>query len=110
MANSRNVYQQKTTVSIPKDGLLNNVIYNTNLGKKDLRIFIFLLTQLDGYSEPDNRNYPDPKNFKAVSTKKIANTLDMSKKDVEKCIENLINEGILETGHSNAAHGLRFTF
>jgi biotin operon repressor len=110
MANNRNVYQQKTTVSIPKEELLNHVVYNFNLGKKDLRLCLFLFTQLDGYSEPDSRNYSDPKNFTFVNAKKIANTLDMSKKDVEKCIENLINEGIIEEGHSEATKGYRFTF
>ena len=49
MANNRCIYQQKETVSIPKSELMEWVIMNDNLNKKDLRVCLFLLTELDGW-------------------------------------------------------------
>lgn len=110
MANSRNVYQQKTTVSIPKQELLNIVVYNHNLNKKDLKIILLLLTEIDGWSEPENGKKEDPMNFKHISCKKIAKTLQMDTKDVNKSLSKLIDENILEEGISRSASGVRFTF
>jgi hypothetical protein len=110
MAASRNVYQQKTVVSVPKQELMENVVLNTNLGKKELRIVLFLLTELDGWSEPINGG-SDPKNFKVIDFKRIAKTLDMDTKDVKKSIKSLVHEWIIEQGNSNSGtDGYRFRF
>lgn len=111
VANTRCTYQQKETVSIPKKELLEWVVYNSELGKKDLRIILFLLTELDGWQEPKKGNYNDPKNFRIIEIETIADTLDMSVKNVRKTIENLLDFGILEKGDSNSGtNGYRFTF
>lgn len=111
MANNRCTYQQKDTVSIPKNELLEWVVYNTDLGKKDLRIVLFLLTELDGWQPPVKGNSTDPRNFKIIEEDHIAEILDMSVKNVKKSIDNLIYHGILEQGDSNSGrNGYRFTF
>jgi hypothetical protein len=112
MANSRCVYQQKDTVSIPKNELLEWVVYNDKLGKKDLRIVLFLLTELNGWKPSFYRNNtPDPLNYKIIEKKRIADTLNMDVKDVKKSINTLVEVGILERGDSNSGkNGYRFTF
>lgn len=111
MANSRNVYQQKTTVSIPKEGLLEKVIYRSSLKKKDLKLILFLLTELDGWSAPLNGRYvEDPSNFRHLNCKKIAKNLEMDIKDVEDSLEKFVNLGIIEKGQSKSTRGFRFTF
>ena len=113
MANNRNTYQQTYTTSFPKKELLEHVVYNKELGKKDYRVFLMLLTVLDGYSEPKgNRSAnPDPENYKKVDIEQIADMLEMDKSDIKKSIKLLLNEGIIEKGDTdNMKNGYRFTF
>ena len=96
MANVRNVYQQLTTVSIPKQELSDWVSSMEDLSKDDLRVFMMLLTVLNGYSPPKTG---------------IATELYMSEKRVKKSIKRLLNEGIIEKGNSSSVkNGYRFTF
>lgn len=112
MANNRCTYQQQHTVSIPKVELIDNVATNPNLGKKDLRVFLLLATQLNGWKEGSRRGTTiDPKNFVKIDTEQIADVLDMDTRDVKKSIKKLRDEYIIEKGDTDATlNGYRFTF
>ena len=120
VANSRNVLQQITTVSVPKKELLEYVVYSKEFNKKDLRVFLMLLTELNGYS-PSYRKQKkideafeddkDPLNFRKIDSEQIADELELSEKDVRKSIKKLLREGVIEKGDSrNAINGYRFKF
>ena len=51
LSNHNATYQQRNTVSINRDKLVEIAI-NPNLTKKDLRVLVLLLTQLDGFTQP----------------------------------------------------------
>lgn len=105
------LYQQKTTISVPRDGFLNVVVYNEELSKKDLRVALFLMSELDGCREKVRNTLDDPLNFKRIDPSRIAIQLQMKKGDVKDCLTHLIEEGILETGNSHTVkNGYRFTF
>ena len=107
----RNVHQQKTVISIPREEFLENIVLNKNLNKKDLRVALFLLTELDGYTEPCSGSSSDPKNFKTVKAKKIAQILDISSMEVRESLKKLTNDMIIEKGNSNSSDGgYRFRF
>jgi DNA-binding MarR family transcriptional regulator len=111
MANIRYTYQQATTVSIPRDELLDSVVYNDVLSKTDLRVCLFLLTELNGWSPPKTGEYNDPCNYKKIDVKQIAEKLDISKKDVKRAINNLDKLCVIEKGDSNSVRdGYRFMF
>ena len=113
MANNNAVYQQKNTVSVPKKGLREYVAYCDELNKKDYKVFLMLLTELDGYALPkvSRIDNPDPNNFTKVDSEQIAYELDMDESDVKKSIKKLLREGIIEKGNSvNVKNGYRFTF
>lgn len=112
MANNRNTYQQVQTVSVKRESLLD-IATNLDLSKKELRVILVLLTQLDGYSQPKklNENHHDPLNFKIIDVSAIADVLTMTKKEVKKAIEKIHDEGIIEEGSNDTvSHGYRFTF
>lgn len=110
MANVKHVYQQITNVSVPKDSLREMVIYNDGLSKKDLRVFLLLLTYLDGFNS-NNIKTEDPRNYKKINTSTIADELGFSKKDVVNSIETLEAYGIIESGSSALiSFGYRFRF
>ena len=120
MANNMYVYQQAHTVSIPRNSLLT--LAKTNmLSIEDYKVLMVLLTQLDGYpcaeEMTNTRKNKDPKNYKKIDIKQIADTLDMKKKTVKECINNIYNteiEGfgyILDQGDNDVVkNGYRFTF
>lgn len=109
MANNKAVYQQINTVSVPKDMLRELVIYNDDISKKDLRVFLMLLTYLDGFNP--NSKSQDPYNFKKVNASVMADELGFSKKDVIDSMENLEAYGIIESGSSPViSFGWRFRF
>ena len=113
MANNRNTLQQVYTVSVPKRELLEYVILNQELNKKDYRVFLLLLTELNGYSYPKGKQNEnsDPQNFKKIDSEQIADELEMDESDVKKCIKKLLTEGIIEKGDTNnMKNGYRFTF
>jgi transcription initiation factor IIE alpha subunit len=113
MANNRCTYQQTYTISVPRKELLEYVILNDELSKKDYRVFLMLLTELDGYSYPRGRvsENPDPHNYKKIDSEKIADELNMKESEVKDCIKKLRKEGIIEKGDTkNMKNGYRFTF
>ena len=110
MANNRNTYQQVRNVSINREKLLE-ISMNKGLSKKDLRVFLMLLTELNGWSRPKSRDQEDPQNFKLIDIKTISKILDMDKKDVKKSIQNLMDADIVEPGDSDTVkNGYRFQF
>lgn len=112
MANNKSTYQQVHNVSINKEKLAE-LASNPSLSKKDYKVLLLLFTQLDGYRMPtaNERARKDPLNFSIVDIEKIASCLDMSKKAVKKCIENIYFEGYLEEGSNTTIRdGYRFTF
>ena len=114
MAERTDVFQWKHTISIPRESFIKRVVTNDDLGYNDLRVCMFLLTELDGWniSHPLKKSAsPDPQNYKAINLKQIAKTLDMDKKEVKASIRNLLDEEILEKGSSRSIEdGYRFTF
>lgn len=121
MGNINTTYQQINTFSVNRNAFLEAVVYNENLVENDLRVICLLLTQLDGFryqkvyhmkdgSEKRSWNN-DPKNFKNIDIKKMAKSLNISKKEVKKSLERLIDECILECGSSpTVKDGYRFLF
>ena len=112
MANHKSTYQQTYTVSVPKRELLEFVVYNRELNKKDYKVFLMLLTELNGYNTESNRNIDkDPLLFTKIDSEQIAKQLDMDDSDVRKSIKKLVHEGIIEKGNTaNMKNGYRFTF
>ena len=84
----RNTFQYTETTSVNREKFLDVVVRNENLSKKDLRVCLHLLTHLDSMV------------FKEISKKQIADDLNISKKDISSSIENLILNGIIESGSS----------
>lgn len=104
------VRQSKTVVSVPKDPFLEAVVTNKELSKKDLRVCMILLTELDGFHR-GSKERDDPLNFRAISVENIADTLRMSKSDVKESIRNLIDYQIIQRGDSpTVKKGYRFKF
>lgn len=110
MANNRFTYQQVTNVSINKSKLLD-IASDQELGKKDYKVLLVLFTELNGWRMNPNYFTEDPLNYKKIDTKKIADILCMTNKEVKKCIKNLIYADIIECGSSDTIkNGYRFTF
>ena len=113
MANNKSTYQQTYTVSVPKKELLEYVVYNPDLNKKDYKVFLMLLTELNGYAGPKSNRLDDkdPQLFTKIDSEQIAEQLDMDNSDVKKSIKKLLREGIIEKGNTaNMKNGYRFTF
>ena len=105
------VMQQKTTTSIPRDPFIESVVLNRDLNKKDLRVCMLLLTELNGFHKSLNRHRDDPLNYRAISVENIADTLELSKADVKESIRKLQSEQIIEKGTSpTVGKGYRFKF
>lgn len=99
MASSASTFQYKTNISVPREDLLRRVVRCEDLNKKDLRVFLHLLTHLDA------------KTFKDISKKQIADDLNISKSSVSTAIENLIDYEIIEAGSSTSVNkGYRLLF
>ena len=112
MSNHRSTYQQQETVSIKRSKMIE-LASDTEYSKKDYKVLLILLSQLDGYTVPlkVTQNHKDPLNFKILDIEKMADTLSMSKKEVKKSIEKLHDDGIIEKGSNDTIkNGYRFTF
>lgn len=112
MANNRDTYQQVNTISVKREKILD-IATDLEYSKNDLRVFLILLTQLEGYTVPKTlrSDHKDPLNFKIIDVEAIADTLSLPKKKVRKCIEFLHTDGIIEEGSNDTIkHGYRFTF
>ena len=83
MANNRNTYQQIQTVSVSRERLLD-MATNVDYNKKDFRVFLALLTQLDGYTIPKklNKDHQDPLNFKKIDKEALADLLCLRSKQI----------------------------
>lgn len=107
--------QYQETVHIPKYRMIE-VIQNTpDLSLAELRVFIYLLSQLDGYNHRvrDNSRTKqiDPRNFKKVHYEVVGDELLISKKKVKDAMKRLEKLGVLERGDSlTCKKGWRFTF
>lgn len=99
-----------------KHQLIDNVILNEDLSKKDLRIIMLLFTKLGGYGinkdvKLGDQRLSDSRNYSSIDINSIAETLNLDKKDVKKSIKKLVKYGVLEDGSSSTIkHGYRFTF
>jgi len=92
-------FQFKETISISRCNFIERVVRCDLLGRKDLRVLLQLMTHLDGM------------NFKSFNKKAVAAELNMSKGDVTKAIDNLIEYGILQKGSSSSVDdGYRLEF
>ena len=111
MVNHNATYQQVNTVSVNRERILE-IAEDTEYNKKDYRVFLALLAQLDGYTIPkNNTNSKDPLNFKKIDIEQMADLLSLSKKDVKKSINNLYDDGYIEMGSNDTIKdGYRFTF
>lgn len=75
------------------------VAENPNLSKKDLRVFMFLCCRLES------------KYYKKIDKEKIAETLNLTKKEVNECLQTLMDEDILESGSDeHVSKGYRFSY
>ena len=112
MSNHRHTYQQVETLSVKRDRI-TDIAMNLEWSKNDLRVFLALLTQLEGYSIPKtlHSDHKDPLNFKIIDIEALSDLLSISKKKVKKCINHLHEEGIIEEGGNDTIKsGYRFTF
>ncbi len=110
MANTRNVTQLQTKVSISKEKLIE-IGTNFGLSEEDYRVLFLLFSELSGWSEPLNASTPDPLNYTKIDPKTISDTLGYKKKKVKKCIEDLADAGLIEQGSNDkVTNGWRFTF
>lgn len=109
MANNINVYQQMHNVSIPKQGI-RDILEDDSLSKTDLRLLLSLFTELDGFSDPNNRK-TDPQNYKIIDLDSISDFLDIKYKETKKSLKHLLRQGYIEKGDSDSvSNGYRFTF
>lgn len=110
MGVSNTVYQQKLTVSVPRETF--KLIAEENYSKNELRVFLMLLTELSGYKKEDSFDVgknKDPMNFKIIDTESIADFLDIKEKDVKKAIKRFVADEVIEKGSSSAvSKGYRF--
>ena len=118
------LHQQKYGMTIPRDEFLLKLVYSEELSKKELRVALLLLTELEGLKvallllteleglKPKDRNTAkDPSNFRRIDPKHIAIDLGLKKKDVQEIIDRLVELEILEEGEgASVKHGYRFTF
>ena len=93
MSTSKSTYQYKYSISVNRQNFLNMVVRNYDLSKKDLRVCLHLMNHLDSAS------------YKEISKKQIAYDLEISKADVTKAIDNLIEHEIIEKGSSASVSG-----
>ena len=107
--------QYQETVHIPKYRMVEVIFNSPDLSVHDLRLYIYLLSQLDGYNHRARENsrskQPDPRNFKQVDYGVVADELLISKKKVKESMKRLEKLGVLERGDSmTCKKGWRFTF
>lgn len=111
----RDITQYTTVVHIPKEELRQFLIRNDDLSKSALKVFMYLLTDLNGFNttarEESKKQYTDPFNFKNLDMKMLADELNMEKKKVKKAVIELEAAGIIERGDGiTVKNGYRFTF
>ena len=115
MAAKQQVTQNQTSVSIFRDTFYQKVVRNANIERKEYKVLMLLLTELDGFADWErlmsSRPYSDRRNFRKLSKSSIANTLQMSKTEVKDAIDGLIDKGLVEKGSSSTCkNGYRLKF
>ena len=105
------LHQQKYGMTVPRDEFLLKLVYSEELSKKELRVALLLLTELEGLKPKDRNTAKDPSNFRRIDPKHIAIDLGLKKKDVQEIIDRLVELEIQEEGEgASVKHGYRFTF
>jgi len=93
MGKSSKTFQYQATMSINRAEFTRKVVLNENLTKKDLRVLMHLMTEID------------TRDYRSISKKSIATTLNLSKKEVTEAIYNLCIQNIIEEGDSDTVRG-----
>ena len=110
MSNHKATYQQQETVSINRAKLIE-ISQDYEYNKTDYRVFLLLLTQLNGFASQDNPKAKDPLNYKLLDIEQMSEHLAISKKDVKKTLKKLYVDGLIEIGSNDTIRdGYRFTF
>lgn len=77
----------------------SKVAENANLSKKDLRVFIFICGRVGS------------KYYTRIDRKQISKSLNMDRKDVDKALDNLQYENIIEEGSDeHAKNGFKMCY
>lgn len=95
--NGHIVYATKFSTDVDK---FQTVAENQNLSKKDLRVFLFLCCRMSS------------KYYTKVDKNQMAQSLCIAKKDIEKSLDNLENEGIIIKGsdeHVKSGYKMYYT-
>ena len=95
--NGHIVHSTKFSTDIDR---FQTVAENQNLSKKDLRIFVSLCCRMSS------------RFYTKVDKNQLAQTLCIPKKDIEKSLENLENEGIITKGsdeHVKSGYKMSYT-
>lgn len=79
---------------------LQKIAENEELSKKDYKIFLFLSCRLESEF------------YKRIDVEQIADTLNLTKKDVKKSIQTLLDQDIIEEGsdeHISKGYRMKYT-
>ena len=94
--NGHIIHATKLSTDIEK---LQIVAENQNLNKKDLRVFLFLCCRTGS------------QRYTKIDKTQMAESLCIPKKDIDKSLENLENEGIIGKGSDDhVKHGYKMTY
>ena len=85
-ANRKSTLQYKHIISLNREKFMENVVFEDRLTKKELRVFLHLLTVLDSTS------------FKKINAKKIAKNLGIKKSEVEVALVVLMDLNKIDKG------------
>lgn len=90
------VHTQRVSTNIDD---LQKIAENKNLSKKDLRVFIFLACRLES------------EHFTRIDKRQIAKSLDLTKDEVDNCLNTLMDENIIIHGSdTHVENGFRFFY
>lgn len=95
--NGHIVHATKFSTDVEK---FENVAENQNLNKKDLRVFLFLCCRVGS------------QHYNRIDKAQMAESLCIAKKDIEKSLDSLENEGIISKGsddHVKSGYKMTYT-
>lgn len=99
MGSRQSTLQYKHVISFNRESFMEYVVQEDRLNKKELRVFLHLLTVLDS------------KFYKAINKKSIAKNLKIKKEDVEIALSVLMDYGIIEKGNEiSVKNGYKLLF
>lgn len=94
--NGHIIYSHKLSTDLEQ---FKMVAENQNLSKKDLRVFLFLCCRIGS------------KIYTKIDKTQVAESLCIPKKDIEKSLNTLENEGIIGKGSDDhVKHGYKMTY